>query len=253
MNLTFKFINESQFMRILIIEEEACLANFLAEALAAEQYDVRVCRGQQDPVLHTDSDLIVLDVNASAGQGLPLVQAIRGQAPAVLIVVLTVRQRSEDLVRFLDAGADDYLTKPFSYVELSARIRALGRRSRLAAEAVLKIGDLRMDRVQRQVERGGRKIELTLKEFSLLEFLMRNAGRRVTRAAILEQVWKTLPAPGSTNLVDVYIAYLRKKIDGGASTKLIRTTRGVGYEISCPQNSRAELSNPAIARAGLKV
>jgi DNA-binding response OmpR family regulator len=195
-------------MRILIIEEDVPLANFLAHSLGAEQYQVSVCRRQEGQVSSTDSDLVVLDSSVSAEQGVLAVQAMRGHAPAILIVVLTMRHGSEDLVRFLDAGADDYLTKPFSYAELSARIRALRRRSRLAADAVLKIGDLQLDRVQRQVERAGRSIELTTKEYSLLEYLMRNAGRRVTRAAILEHVWKALPSPGATNVVDVYIAYL---------------------------------------------
>lgn len=194
-------------MRILIVEEDAPLANFLAQALSAEEYEVCVCGAEARHVLQTDCDLVLLDLSAPTEKVAPMVQAIRHKTPAILIVVLTMRRRSDDLVRFLDAGADDYLTKPFAFAELSARIRALRRRSRLAADAILKIGDLKLDRVQRQVERSGKAIELTTKEFSLLEFLMCNAGRRVTRAAILEHVWKAQPSPGSTNVVDVYIAY----------------------------------------------
>jgi DNA-binding response OmpR family regulator len=194
-------------MRVLIVEEDAPLANFLTHALTAEHYEVRLC-GRVEQVSPADSDLIVLDVAFSAQEGVRVIKAIRCEAPKVLLIGLSARPASKEVAGFLDAGADDCLAKPFSYAELSARIRALRRRSQLAAEVVLKIADLNLDRVQRRVERAGRAIELTAKEFSLLEFLMLNAGRRVTRAEILEHVWKALPCPGSTNLVDVYIAYL---------------------------------------------
>ena len=130
-------------------------------------------------------------------------------------------------------GADDYLAKPFSFSELSARIRALLRRSHLPSESVLVVGDLKLDRVQRIVERAGKRIELTGKEFSLLEYLMRNAGRDVTRSMILEHVWN-LSFDTTTNVVDVYINYLRRKIDDGHPVKLIHTVRGVGYALSIP-------------------
>jgi DNA-binding response OmpR family regulator len=130
----------------------------------------------------------VLDFNASAQEAVQVINAIRCEAPRVLLIGLSARPASQEVAGFLDAGADDYLPKPFSHAELSARIRALRRRSQLAAEAVLKIADLNLDRVRRRVERAGRAIELTTKEFSLLEFLMLNAGRRVTRAEILEHV-----------------------------------------------------------------
>ncbi|HEX6504960.1 MAG TPA: response regulator transcription factor [Terriglobales bacterium] len=242
-------------MRILIIEEDAPLASFLAQALAAEQYEVDVCPRNRKEGLEKDSDLVVLDLSLPSEQSVAAVQSIRCRIPTILIVVLTMRQRSEDVVRLLDAGADDYLAKPFAYAELSARIRALKRRSRLASDAVLRIGDLSLDRVQRQVARAGKVIDLTMKEFSLLEFLMRNTGRGVSRAAILEHVWKALPSPGSTNVIDVYIAYLRKKIDQGWPEKLIHTTRGVGYEISCPDRtsgSRVAEPDSAMALAGTR-
>ena len=145
--------------------------------------------------------------------------------------MLTARSRVEDRVQCLDIGADDYLVKPFSFSELSARIRALLRRSHMPAEAVLKVDDLQLDRVERRVERGGKRIELTSKEFALLEYLMRNVGRRITRAMIIEHVWN-LSFDTSTNVVDVYINYLRRKVDDGYPHRLIHTIRGVGYELT---------------------
>jgi DNA-binding response OmpR family regulator len=147
--------------------------------------------------------------------------------------VLTQRTKVEDRVQCLDTGADDYLAKPFSFTELSARIRALVRRSHLPSESVLVVSDLKLDRVAHLVERGGRRIELTSKEFALLEYLMLNAGRRVTRSMIIEHVWN-LTFDTTTNVVDVYINYLRRKVDDGHPTKLIHTVRGVGYELSGP-------------------
>jgi DNA-binding response OmpR family regulator len=140
-------------------------------------------------------------------------------------------------VQCLDSGADDYLVKPFSFLELSARARALLRRSHLPSESVLTVCDLCLDRVERRVERAGRHIELTAKEFALLEYLMRNAGRRLTRAMIIEHVWN-LTFDSTTNVVDVYINYLRRKVDDWFSPTLIRTVRGVGYQI-CPQEASA--------------
>jgi DNA-binding response OmpR family regulator len=228
-------------MRVLIVEEDVPLANFLTHALTAEHYDVKLCDHYQQ-VSAGDSDLIVLDFNISAQEGVRVIRAIRSQAPKVLLIGLSDRPASKDVAVFLDAGADDYLAKPFSYAELSARIRALLRRSQLAAEAVLKIADLNMDRVQRRVERAGRAIELTAKEFSLLEFLMLNPGRRVTRAEILEHVWKALPSPGSTNLVDVYIAYLngeRLQLAQQEDTVASADVASVASQLVNSQNARS--------------
>ena len=146
-------------------------------------------------------------------------------------MILTARSRVEDRVQCLDNGADDYLTKPFSILELAARTRALLRRSHLPSESVLTVSDLRLDRVERRVERAGRRIDLTTKEFILLEYLMRNAGRRLTRAMIIEHVWN-LTFDTTTNVVDVYINYLRRKVDDGHAPHLIHTVRGVGYQLS---------------------
>jgi two-component system copper resistance phosphate regulon response regulator CusR len=227
-------------MKILIVEEDVPLANFLTHALAAEAYEVEL-RGRQESASLRDYELIVLDLSVAAEEGTRTIAAIRGQAPDILLMGLGTRRSNREVVEFLDAGGDDYLAKPFSYAELSACIRALRRRSQSRADVVLKIADLNLDRVRRRVERAGRAIELTTKEFSLLEYLMLNAGRRISRAEILKHVWKALPCPGSTNLVDVYIAYVRKKIDLDSAEKLIHTTRGIGYEISAPAH------NPAFA------
>jgi DNA-binding response OmpR family regulator len=221
-------------MRILLAEDDTALAGFVRKGLEAEHYAVDVSAdGEQARALATelDYDVVVLDLNLPRLDGVAILQHIRNRKPNVPILILTARGRVEDRVQCLDLGADDYLVKPFSFSELSARIRALLRRSRLPSESLLRVEDLKLDRVERRVTRGSRPIELTSKEFGLLEYLMRNAGRRVTRAMIIEHVWN-LSFDSSTNLVDVYINYLRRKIDDGYAQKLIHTIRGVGYELS---------------------
>jgi DNA-binding response OmpR family regulator len=153
-----------------------------------------------------DYDLVVLDLNLPRLDGVSILRHVRGKKPGLPILVLTARGRVDERVQCLDLGADDYLVKPFSFSELSARIRALLRRRRLSTQPVLTVEDLKLDRVERRVTRGNRRIELTSKEFALLEYLMRNAGRRVTRSMIIEHVWN-LSFDSSTNLVDVYINY----------------------------------------------
>jgi len=191
--------------------------------------------GEQARALATefDYDLIVLDLTLPRLDGITILKQVRSRKPNVAVLILTARGRVEDRVLCLDAGADDYMVKPFSFSELAARIRALLRRNRLPLESVLTVEDLKLDRVERRVTRGSRTIELTSKEFALLEYLMRNAGRRVTRAMIIEHVWN-LSFDSTTNLVDVYVAYLRRKVDDDAPRKLIHTIRGVGYELSGP-------------------
>jgi DNA-binding response OmpR family regulator len=175
-------------------------------------------------------DLIVLDLNLPGLDGLQVLRKVRSSEVAIPVLVLTSRSEVQERVRCLDAGADDYLTKPFSFAELSARVRALLRRRGPVAESILKVGDVELDRVQRKVTRAGHAIELTPKEFALLEYLMRNAGRRVTRAMIMENVWN-LTFDTMTNVVDVYINYLRKKVDTSPERPLIQTIRGVGYQV----------------------
>jgi DNA-binding response OmpR family regulator len=220
-------------MRILVVEDDAALASFIRKALEAECHAVDVAsEGNQGQAMamQIDYDLVVLDLNLPGVDGLSVLKSVRQRKANLPVMILTARSRVEDRVQCLDSGADDYLVKPFSYLELSARTRALLRRSQLPLQSVLTVGDLTLDRVERKVSRAGRPIELTNKEFGLLEYLMRNAGRRMTRAMIIEHVWN-LTFDSTTNVVDVYINYLRRKVDDGFSPPLIRTVRGVGYQI----------------------
>lgn len=196
-------------MRILLAEDDTALAGFVRKGLEAENYAVDVSAdGEQARALASelDYDLVVLDLNLPRLDGVAILKHVRAKKPSLPILILTARGRVDDRVHCLDSGADDYLVKPFSFSELSARIRALLRRRRLPLDSVLTVEDLTLDRVERRVTRGGRPIELTSKEFALLEYLMRNTGRRVTRAMIIEHVWN-LSFDSSTNLVDVYINY----------------------------------------------
>jgi DNA-binding response OmpR family regulator len=192
-------------MRILIAEDDEALGKFVRQGLESEQYRVDSAKdGEQalSAALTSDYDVVILDLNLPK-LGVGVLRQVRIKKPSLPILILTQRTRVEDRVQALDTGADDYLGKPFSFSELSARIRALIRRSHLPSESVLMVADLKLDRVQRMVERGGLKIELTAKEFSLLEYLMRNAGRDVTRSMIIEHVWN-LTFDTTTNVVDVY-------------------------------------------------
>src|SRR5579862_1339936 len=222
-------------MRILVVEDDSPLASFVHKGLEAEHYAVDVAAdGEQarQMALESDYDLMILDLNLPRLDGISVLRSLRPRKPSLPVLVLTARSRIEDRVLALDSGADDYLIKPFSFIELAARVRALLRRRPGTAGTVLRVGDLELDRSSRRVERAGRRVELTSKEFALLEYLMRNSGRRVTRAMIVEHVWN-LSFDTSTNIVDVYINYLRKKIDGEHTPHLIHTVRGVGYELSC--------------------
>jgi two-component system copper resistance phosphate regulon response regulator CusR len=228
-------------MRILVVEDDAPLASFLSKGLAAEHYAVDVAPDGEEARLlacECEYDLMLLDLNLPKLDGLTVLRSIRPRKKSLPVMVLTGRNRLEDRIEALDSGADDCLVKPFSYSELSARVRALLRRRPFTAETVLKVADLELDRVERTVRRGGKRIELTSKEFGLLEYLLRNAGRRITRNMIVEHVWN-LSFDTGTNIVDVYINYLRKKVDEGHSPKLIHTVRGVGYELRAPLESVA--------------
>jgi two-component system copper resistance phosphate regulon response regulator CusR len=221
-------------MRILVVEDDVALSSFLRKGLEAENHAVDVAQdGEQgrSMAIGIDYDLVVLDLNLPGVDGVAVLRSLRQRKTNLPVLILTARSRVEDRVQCLDSGADDYLIKPFSFLELSARARALLRRSHLPSESILRVRDLNMDRVQRRVERAGRPIELTTKEFSLLEYMMRNAGRRLTRAMIIEHVWN-LTFDSTTNVVDVYINYLRRKVDDGFTTSLIHTVRGVGYQLS---------------------
>jgi DNA-binding response OmpR family regulator len=202
-------------MRILIAEDDTSLASFVKKGLDAEHYAVDVSNdGEQARAMagEFDYDLVVLDLSLPRLDGVTILRYLRTRKPSMPILVLTGRTKVEDRVQCLDLGADDYLSKPFSFSELSARIRALLRRCHLPAESVLTVADLKLDRVERKVERAGRRIDLTGKEFALLEYLMRNAGRRITRAMIIEHVWN-LSFDTCTNVVDVYVNYSTAQVD----------------------------------------
>ncbi|MGH9513880.1 MAG: response regulator [Terriglobales bacterium] len=230
-------------MRILIAEDDAAVASFVKKGLEAEHYAVDISPNGEHArsmAAEFDYDLLILDLSLPLIDGVTVLTALHEYRPRMPILVLTARNRIEDRVQCLDMGADDYLSKPFSFVELSARIRALLRRSNQPLASTLTVADLKLDRIERRVERGGRRIELTSKEFALLEYMMRNVGRRVTRAMIIEHVWN-LSFDTSTNIVDVYVNYLRRKMDNDFPSPLIHTVRGVGYELS----NRPPLESPA--------
>jgi DNA-binding response OmpR family regulator len=220
-------------MRILVAEDDASLAEFLHQRLQEEQFAVQVVSdGREAEKMASDQsyDLVILDLNLPGTGGLDVLREIRAKKSDLPVLIVTAASMVEERVRGLDAGADDCLAKPFAFAELAARIRAVLRRGNRPARAVLQIDDLELDRLNRTARRGDRNIELSPKEFYLLEFLMRHEGQPVTRTAIVEQVWK-LNGGNVTNIVDVYINYLRRKVDSGYDHSLIRTIRGVGYQI----------------------
>jgi two-component system, OmpR family, copper resistance phosphate regulon response regulator CusR len=195
-------------MRILVVEDDAPLASFLRKGLEAEHYAVDVAADGElarQMALESAYDLMILDLNLPKLDGIAVLNSVRPKKPSLPVLVLTARCRIEDRVQSLDTGADDCLIKPFSFTELAARVRALMRRGPRTIETVLRVADLELDRVARSVERAGKRVDLTSKEFALLEYLMRNAGRRVTRAMIVEHVWN-LSFDTGTNIVDVYVA-----------------------------------------------
>ncbi|HVZ61446.1 MAG TPA: response regulator transcription factor [Terriglobales bacterium] len=220
--------------RLLVAEDEVPLANFLERGLISCKYSVKVVHDGADAFQTAGEvhyDLMLLDLNLPTLDGISILKQLRPSKPDLPILVLTGRSGIEDRVMALDAGADDCLPKPFSILELRARIRALLRRRNPRESRVMQIADLTMDRDRYWVERAGRKISLTVKEFSVFEYLMLNAGRPVTRPMIMENVWK-MPHDPNSNLVDVYVKYVRDKIDTPGSVKLLKTVRGVGYVLS---------------------
>jgi len=218
-------------VRILVVEDERKVASFIKKGLEEEGYAVDVAAdGEEGLVLALTRvhDLIILDIRLPKMDGLRVLQALRHDSVTAPVLLLTVRATIEDKVLGLDAGADDYLTKPFAFQELVARVRALLRRRSEGEPTVLRIGDLRLDPARRTVTRGDEKIDLTPREFALLDYFMRNPGRVLTRTMIAEHVWD-YSFDTSTNVIDVYINYVRKKVDAGREPKLLHTIRGVGY------------------------
>ncbi len=218
-------------MRVLLVEDEKKLANFVRKGLVAEGIAVDVLHNG-DEVLSTASatafDVIIMDIMLPGCDGLSLLRQMRERRIRTPVLLLSARGHVDDRVEGLNAGADDYLSKPFFLAELIARVRALGRRGSDARPVILKLGDLSVDTVTHVVKRGDRIIALPPREYRLLEFLVRSPGRVCTRMSIVENVWDYDFDPG-TNLVDVYIMRLREKIDGDSENKLVQTVRGVGY------------------------
>ena len=223
-------------MRVLIIEDEKKVASFIAKGLQEEGYAVDVLHDGESGALQAvsvDYDLVVLDLMLPKLSGLQVLKAIRREKAKMPVLVLTAKGELEDRVSGLDAGADDYLVKPFAFAELSARVRAVLRRGSREVTKLC-VTDLEMDTATRTVKRAGQPIDLKLKEYALLEFLMRNANRPVTRTMITEHVWD-IHFDSVSNVVDVHINSLRNKIDRGFSFPLIHTIRGVGYMLSDAQ------------------
>jgi heavy metal response regulator len=218
-------------MRLLVVEDEKKVANFIKKGLQEEGYAVDLASdGKTGLTMGLDGvhDLIILDINLPRMDGLSVLQELRKKKVTTPVLLLTVRTAIEDKVIGLDTGADDYLTKPFAFQELLARVRALLRRRAEAESPLLQVADLTLDPATRFVSRGDEQIELTAKEFALLAYFMRNPGRVLTRTMIAEHVWDYDFDP-MTNVIDVYVNYLRKKIEAGGEPKLIHTVRGVGY------------------------
>jgi two-component system, OmpR family, response regulator len=220
-------------MRLLLAEADASLAQFLQNVLQQDHFAVHlISSGNELAPLPDDSvfHLILFDLNLPGISGLEFVATLQQRWPDIPIILLSGPATVEERVAGLNAGADDIILKPFSVSELIARVHAVMRRRTRPAHDVFAFEDLEIDRVSHRVSRGGRIIDLSPKEYALLEFLLRHPGRPVTRAAIIEQVWR-MHSESITNVVDVYINYLRRKIDTGADRPLIRTIRGVGYQI----------------------
>lgn len=220
-------------MRVLIVEDDAPLRQYLQKSFQAMhcETDVAADGDQASAMAGQDGyDLVILDLNLPERDGLEVLREIRLRNSAVPVLALSSRRDIQDRVRTLDLGADDYLSKPFALAELSARARALTRRSRHGARQVLHVADLEVNRIERRATRGGKPIDLTPKEMALLEYLMEHEGTCVTRAMIMEDVWK-MHSETVTNVVDVYVNYLRKKVDDGFEPRLIHTVRGAGYQL----------------------
>ena len=218
-------------MRLLVVEDEKKVARFIKQGLEEEGYAVDLAGdGEEGLAMALDGvhDLFILDIGLPRRNGLQVLEELRKRKIATPVLLLTVRATIEDKVLGLDAGADDYLTKPFAFQELVARVRALLRRRIESSPVLPQFSDLTLDLARRAVYRSGEKIELTAKEFALLEYFLRNPGRVLTRTQIIEHVWD-YDFDSGTNLVDVYVNYLRKKVDSGREPRLIHTVRGVGY------------------------
>ena len=222
--------------KILVVEDEPKVAGALKEGLEAEGYEIVLAQTGEDGFFHASSsafDLIILDIMLPGRDGIEILQTLRRQGLKLPVLLLTAKDAIEDRVLGLDAGADDYLVKPFAFPELGARTRALLRRNKTESENALRIGDLEIDPVRRTVVRQDHRIDLTTREFELLEYLARNHGRVVSREMLARDVWKeTARATPLDNVIDVHVARLRKKLDDPFVTKLLHTVRGVGFTLN---------------------
>jgi two-component system copper resistance phosphate regulon response regulator CusR len=221
-------------MRILVIEDEHKVADIIVRGLRAERFAVDVAydgaKGWEMASVY-DYNLIILDLMLPGIAGGEILRHLRRAKLEVPVLVLTARVSTAEKVETFEAGADDYLTKPFAFAEMLVRVKALLRRGLASHSSVLRVGDLEVDRLAQQVKRAGKKIDLTSKEYALLEYLAANAGRVLSRTMIIEHVWDE-SFEGLTNIVDVYVRHLREKIDEDHPQKLLRTVRGVGYCVS---------------------
>jgi len=220
--------------RVLIVEDDVALADFLSAELEAQQFAVELLHDGEEALRalgeNRPYDLLILDLNLPRLDGISLIRKMRPEHPRMPLLVLTARSQVEDKVNAFQSGADDCLTKPFSLAELLARVQALLRRNSGMVPNCSQLGDLTLLREERRVERNGRRIDLTPREFAILEVMMRNAGHPVSRATLLQEVWN-MPAEPSTNIVDVYMKYVRDKVDRPGERRLMHTIRGFGYEL----------------------
>jgi two-component system copper resistance phosphate regulon response regulator CusR len=236
-------------MRLLVVEDEKRIADFLCRGLQGAGYavDAAATASAGLELMHAaDYDLVILDLMLPDMDGLQVLEKIRNRKLGPPVLILSARGGLDDRVKGLETGADDYLTKPFAFVELLARVRALLRRGQPAPEK-LQVADLALDALRRKVTRAGETIELAPKEFGILEYMMRNRGRPLSRTMIVEHVWD-MDYDGLTNIVDVYIRHLRSKIDDRYPQKLIQTVRGIGYMIDAPEKPPGQTAEPAIER-----
>jgi DNA-binding response OmpR family regulator len=222
-------------MHILVVEDDLRIAEFVTTGLEESGYTVTVAHDGEDAFLaarYSDYDLIVLDLMLPKMDGIEVARKLRAAGKATPILMLTARDTEKDKIRGLDVGADDYLTKPFSFGEFLARVRALLRRDTLTRASIMRIDDLELDTVARQVRRGGREVALSAREYALLEYLVHHAGQILTREQLAEHVWSD--AEVESNVIDVYVRYLRQKVDAPFGKPLIHTVRGVGYTLRAP-------------------
>ena len=221
--------------RILVVEDEKRIADFIGRGLESASYAVTLTHdgtAALEAIHGLEYDLIVLDLNLPDMDGLKVLEKIRNRKISPAVLILSARSNVDDRVKGLELGADDYISKPFAFVEFLARVRALLRRG-VPLQDRLQVGDLTLDCIRRKVTRAGENIDLAPKEFSILEYLMRNRGRPLSRTMIVENVWD-MDYDGLTNIVDVYIRHLRSKIDDKYPVRLIHTVRGIGYVIDVP-------------------